>query len=61
MTTWQYHVFTFIATERVDEGWLQERLNGLGSHGWELVSTIGTASANGQTWSFAAILKRPAA
>jgi hypothetical protein len=61
MATWQYHVFTFVAPETIPEEWLSQRLNELGARGWELVSTLGTASSSGRTWSFAAVLKRPAA
>ena len=37
---------------------LEERLNALGSQGWELVSSVATAHAFGSTKSIVSIFKR---
>lgn len=43
---------------KVDQGAFQRELNELGSQGWELVSTVGTAQSYGSTRWVISIFKR---
>ena len=43
----------------LDEAELDQMLNELGDHGWELVSIVATSKGHGQTRDVAAVLKRP--
>ncbi len=52
MTKWEYHV---IALSSVSIGPMQEHLNGLGAHGWEVVSSAVAQDRVNHT----IILKRP--
>jgi len=67
MTRWEYKTFklgcggVIFNTGCIDEELLQSTLNKLGSDGWELVSIVAGAGANGITIDIVAVLKRPKA
>ena len=65
MMKWEYMTLMLQATGfmlggKIDADQLTERLNKLGSEGWELVSVFDTNMLDGQTRDVFAFLKRPA-
>ena len=63
-TQWQYktvmiHATGWFAGGKVDGDIMEERLNGLGSEGWELVSAFDTSKLYGETRDVILIFKRP--
>jgi hypothetical protein len=63
-TRWKYKVVKFETTGffggKVDEVGINEKLDTLGSEGWELVSCFDTSQAHGRTRDVIAVLKRQA-
>ena len=63
---WEYVTVMFEASGwflggKLDGGKFNERLNGLGQEGWELVSVFDTNMNQGGTRDVVAVLKRPLA
>ncbi len=65
MTKWEYMTLVlpakglFMGGGKIDPQMLTDRLNQLGSEGWELVNVFDTNMAQGETRDVFAFLKRP--